>query len=180
MTCSTQLRPAQERPPRQGFLTLLTWAVALRAGIVAFILGTVLTIANQFDAVFGDSAIVLLSLSLGYATPFVVVTFSQLLGMRRAVLDVSQDTASVLASGSFLATTLSHGIPRRALLLGAMVGTVNTLIVAAATYAEHGDYGSLPTALIAQAFVLPVLFGVLSQAISYRRAARAFSSPWPA
>lgn len=180
MTSSTQLRAAYERPARQGLWTLLTWAVVLRAGIVAFVLGSVLTVANQFDAVFGDSAIALLSLSLVYATPFVVVTLSQLLGIRRAVLDGSKDIASGLATRSFLATALSNGIPRRALLVGASVGTANTLIVASATYAEHGDYGSLPTALIAQAFVLPVLFGMLSQALSYRRAARTFSSPTPA
>ena len=38
------------------------------------------------------------------------------------------------------------------------------------TLIEGGDLGALPLPLLAQAFSLPILFGVLSQAIAYRRA----------
>ncbi len=164
------LRPADQRPE-----AYLTSAVILRAGVVALILGSTLTLINQFDAVFGTGKIDLIRLCLVYATPFIVVTISQLLGAQRAARDAAQQIPAVFAPDSLLTSALSHGIPMRAVVVGALVGSANTAIVAAATFAQHGDLSTLPTALIGQAFVLPVLFGLLSQAISYRRTARALA-----
>ena len=104
-------------------------------------------------------------------TPFVVVTVSQLLGIRLALLDAGRGLAPVFPRDAFLATALSRGIPLRSLLLGLIVGTVNTSIVISAALMDGGKLADLPAALIGQAFVLPVLFGLVSQAISYRRAA---------
>ena len=39
---------------------------------------------------------------------------------------------------------------------------------------SNGSVSDLPVPLIAQAFALPMLFGLLSQTISYRRAVTAF------
>ena len=173
MTPATSIRSASGPPQtRQSLWALLSRAVALRAGIVALILGSMLTIINQFGALFGDDTIALLPLVLVYVTPFAVVTLSQLLGMRRALRDARRGQEAV----RFITTALSRGLLRSALALGLLIGSVNTSIVAAAAYAEHGHLETLPAALIAQAFVLPVVFGVLSQAISYRRAAGALAS----
>ncbi len=151
--------------------SLIDAGVIGRAGIVALILGSVLTLANQPGAIFGGVSVQVLPLILVYLTPFVVVTVSQLLGIRLALLDAGRGQAPVFPRGAFLATALSRGIPLRSLLLGLIVGTVNTSIVISAALMDGGKLADLPAALIGQAFVLPVLFGLVSQTISYRRAA---------
>lgn len=132
--------------------------------------------ANQSAAIFGGGTVEVLPIVLVYLTPFVVVTVSQVLGIRRALLDAGRDRASVVPRDAFLATAISRGIPLRSFLLGLIVGTVNTSIVISAALMDGGNLADLPTALIGQAFVLPMLFGLVSQAISYRRAAAAFSA----
>ncbi len=160
-------------PGHPKLASLIDAGVIRRAGIVALILGSVLTLANQSGAIFGGAAVQVLPLILVYLTPFVVVTVSQTLGIRRALLDAGRGRASVFPRDAFLATAISHGIPLRSLLLGLIIGTVNTSIVISAALSDGGNLADLPTALIGQAFVLPMLFGLVSQAISYRRAALA-------
>ena len=63
--------------------SLVDAGVVRRAGIVALILGSILTFANQPAAIFGKDAIQVLPLLLVYLTPFVVVAISQVLGIRR-------------------------------------------------------------------------------------------------
>ena len=57
--------------------------ILLRAFFIALALGSVLTIANQSGAIFGDDTIQVLPLVLVYLTSFVVITVSQVLGLRR-------------------------------------------------------------------------------------------------
>ena len=160
-------------PGHPKLASLIDAGVIRRAGIVALILGSVLTLANQSGAIFGGEPVQVLPLVLVYLTPFVVVTVSQVLGIRRALLDARRGRASVSPRETFLATAISRGIPLRSLLLGSIVGTVNTAIVISASLMDGGNLADFPTALIGQAFVLPMLFGLVSQAISYRRAALA-------
>ncbi len=160
---------ADPGPPKLA--SLIDADVIRRAGTVALILGSVLTLANQSAAIFGKDGVQVLPLVLVYLTPFVVVTVSQVLGIRRALLDAGRGRASVSPRDAFLATALSRGIPLRSLLLGSIVGTVNTSIVISAALMDGGNLADLPTALIGQAFVLPMLFGLVSQAISHRRTA---------
>lgn len=152
------------------FFSFLNANVIRRAGIVTLILGTALTLANQTGAVFGDGAVQILPLVLVYITPFIVVAFSQMLGARRAHIDAHRVHA--LPKESFVTTALSHAIPLRSAAMGLIVGSVNTSIVVFAALMDGADLADLPVALIGQAFVLPMLFGLISQAISYRRAAR--------
>ncbi len=158
-------------PGHPKLASLIDADVIRRAGTVALILGSVLTLANQSAAIFGKDGVQVLPLVLVYLTPFVVVTVSQVLGIRRALLDAGRGRASVSPRDAFLATALSRGIPLRSLLLGSIVGTVNTSIVISAALMDGGNLADLPTALIGQAFVLPMLFGLVSQAISHRRTA---------
>ncbi len=153
-------------------LSLIGSAVVIRAAVVASILGTVLTVVNQFDALIGTADLDLLSLALVFMTPFVVVTVSQVLGIARAMVDGRGGGDESRINNAFLTTLVSHGIPRRAALVGAIVGTVNTVITAFVILAETGELSAFPFAVIGQAFVLPVLFGLISQAVSYRRAVR--------
>ena len=152
------------------FTSFLNADVIRRAGIVALFLGTALTPANQSGAVFGDGAVQILPLVLVYATPFIVVAISQMFGARRAHIDARG--AHALPQESFVTTALSHAIPLRSVAMGLIVGSVNTSIVVIAALMDGADLANLPVAFIGQAFVLPMLFGLISQAISYRRAAR--------
>ena len=160
-----------------GPWSLVTSAVIRRAVIVAAILGSALTVANQPQAIMGRTGFDLLPLVLVYLTPFIVVTLSQVLGKRRALNDISRlDDISRNGHGStgerLLTTVLSHGIPGRALMTSLVIGTVNTLIVLAVTVAQTGEPTSAPFGLIAQVYSLPLLFGAMSQAAAFRRTIR--------
>jgi hypothetical protein len=150
-------------------VTLIDASVLRRAGIVALVLGSILALANQSGAIFGELRLEILQLVLVYLTPFVVVTISQVLGIRRALRDIRAGAGHAARGGSFLATVNSHGIPFRALVLGLIVVVISTSIAAATTFLEFGTLADLAMTPIVQAFVLPMLFSLLSQAISYRR-----------
>ena len=141
---------------------LLRRTVLARAAIIALALGIALTVINQSPAIFGEADIRALPLVLVFLTPFVVVALSQGLGARQAVREGATARAE-----PFLVTLAGHGIPRRAALLGLAAGAANSSVALAAS-AATGDAGP-PAALLAQAFVLPTLFGALSQALAYGR-----------
>jgi len=162
LTCGTGRRIAT-------FASLISRAVVGRAGIVAVVLGSGLTLANQSGAVFGQHALELLPISLAYLTPFVVAVVSQTLGIRQAHLTACRQQISDHLQGSFFATALSYGIPSRTLLLALVIGAANTAIVVSATMVDGGDLATVPTGPIGQAFVLPMLFGLISQTVSFRR-----------
>lgn len=148
-----------------------------RALIVALVIGSVLTLVNQSAAVFGGEELEYLPLALVFMTPFVVVAISQILGVRRALLDARQNGSHRLGEETVLATALAHGIPLRAFVVGMLVGSINASIVITIAVLEGASTNSLPVALLAQAYSLPVLFGLLSQAIAYRRATQSFRLP---
>jgi hypothetical protein len=162
----------------------MTDAVLRRAALVAAVLGSILTIVNQPEAVFHGAEFQLLPLAQVFLTPFVVVAISQLLGARQANIDSDRIWIGEAAPGtlagpvteSFWSTVFSHGIPSRAVSLGFLCGGINTLAAMAAEILENGNLDDLPIRLLTQAFALPVAFGVLSQALAYRRTAKAFAS----
>lgn len=149
-----------------GWTSILSASILVRAFVVALVLGSTLTAINQPEALFGASSLELLPFVLVYITPFVVVTISQVLGIRQA----QRDGTPLAADEGFPATMLAHGIPARAISTGLLVGTVNTSITVVAALIETAGLTGIPVPLLAQAYILPVLFGLLSQAISYRRA----------
>lgn len=160
--------------PDNALSKYLNSRVVLRAAVAAVIIGAILTLANQSVAIFGTDELDLLPLAFVFLAPFVVVTISQLLGARQAAVDARQEMSSGTGTESFAATATGHGIAKRAVLVGMLVVGTNATIFAAASYLEQGSVRELPLPLLGQAFVLPVLFGVLSQTLSYRRAIAAF------
>ena len=149
-----------------GWTSILSVPILIRAFVVALGLGSILTAINQPEALFGASPLDVLSFALVYITPFAVVTFSQLTGIRQAL----RDGVPLPAGERFIDTVRKYSIPSRAVLTGLVVGTVNTLITGAAALFTTAILADIPLPLIAQAYILPVLFGLVSQAISYRRA----------
>ena len=157
--------PGASRSSAPDLRSLLNAGVLGRAALVALGLGTVLTLANQGEAVFGAGNLEILPLILVYLTPFIVVTVSQLLGVRQAKLDAPGGPTDEI----FSSTALRHGIPARALLLGLLVGGLGAALVMTVAHLERGDLDGVSWPLLAQGSALPVLFGLLAQAIACRR-----------
>ncbi len=154
-------------PVQPGLIGLADKTVFIRASLVAAVLGSVLTVLNQPAAVFGTRPFDTLPLALVYLTPFVVVVASQLLGKRQAFGDAG--VIGYRRVPGLIATASGNGIPARAVAVGLVVGSLNTGLVAAVAISAGDGLSSLPAALIAQAFILPIIFGLLSQALAYWR-----------
>ncbi len=152
------------------FAQYLNGQVLLRAAAVAVLIGSVLTLVNQSDAVTGSGQIEWLPLVLVFITPFLVVSASQVFGTREARRSAGR---TGYRRESFIGTLLSHGILGRAIALSLAVGGTNTAIVAASALLAGRGLDELPAALIVQAVTLPAIFGVLSQTLAYRRTAEA-------
>ncbi|MFP6759491.1 MAG: hypothetical protein VCC99_14950, partial [Alphaproteobacteria bacterium] len=65
--------------------SLLNRTVVVRAGIVALVLGGMLTLVNQSGALFGAERLQVLALVQVLVTPFLVVMVAQLLDIRQAI-----------------------------------------------------------------------------------------------
>lgn len=154
---------------QQLLASLINTAMVRRAGAVALILGSALTLVNQTDAIIGEDRLQILPLVIAYVTPFVVATVSQVLGVRRAVLDLCQRRPVNFSQDTLLHTAISHGIPLRTLFLALIIGAANAVIIVGAAVSGGGEISAVPAAHIGQGFFLPMLFGLMSQAVSYRR-----------
>lgn len=140
-----------------------------RSAIVAAVIGFVLTLTNQSEAVFGNHPLEYLPLVLSFATPFIVVVISQFLSIRKALSDINQGSKPITKTENMVTTAFGHGIPLRALIVSLIIGSINAGIVMSIAMVENGNLANLPLAIMTQAYVLPALFGILSQTISYRR-----------
>lgn len=156
---------------RQAQTSGTPWkAIVRHAVIVAAVLGTLLTALNQWQGLRGTMEIEWPPVVLVYVTPFVVVTLSQILGARAAHRALHRGGA---ASGErFLTMLAGHGIPARAVLVGAVAASANTAIVATVNALAGRGLDQLELALVAQALFLPAVFGALSQTLSFRRTVR--------
>ena len=142
-----------------------------RSAILALIIGSALTLINQFNALFGSESIQILPLILVYATPFAVIAISQLAGIRQALFDFNGERV-IKTREHFVAMAFRHGIPARAIAIGLIMGALNAVVFMTAAYLHTGDIGTPPIDQIILAITLPILFGILSQAIAYRRATK--------
>ncbi|MHA1600203.1 MAG: hypothetical protein ACTSW2_05205 [Alphaproteobacteria bacterium] len=147
----------------------LTRAVYFRSAVLALFIGAALTLINQARAIFGPDPFDILPLFLVFATPFIVVTASQVVAIRQAALDAKEYRLPA-ETDRLLALAITNGIPKRAISIGLMAGTANTTLILIGTLMHTGGMAAAPLALIGQVYVLPILFGVLSQTVSYRRA----------
>ncbi len=159
-----------------GLLSIArSYGIVRRAAILALVIGSALTLINQPQAVFGDAPLNLAPFILVYLTPFVVVVLSQGLGTRPLYSEVAGGRSTGRDTESFAGTALSHGIPLRVAAVALGVGTTMTPVIVALTVLDGGDLSRVPLAQIGQVYALPLVFGLLSQTLAYRRArARAF------
>ncbi len=159
----------REQPLGLRWLPFVIRAVFLRSAIVAAVIGSVLTSINQSGGVVGSDPLQILPFILVFVTPFVVVAISQVAAARRAFIDAVRHEAPT-SPEAFIATTVSHGIPARAVAIGLIIGSINAIVILTGALLRSGDLAAVSVALLGQVYTLPLLFGVLSQAISYRRA----------
>ena len=138
-----------------------------RAAIVASIIGAGLTLVNQRAALFVPESFDWLSMGLAFITPFLVVMVSQVLGIR--AFGRERGGPAALRPEAFWQTLARHGIPTRSLTMAIAVGTALTAIMMALARLDSGPAGQVPPVRIAQVYALPLIFGALSQAFSYRR-----------
>ena len=143
-------------------------AVLRRSFVLALVIGAALVLYNQRGAVFGTAALNIPALALSFLTPFVVISISQALGARAYIMEWQ---AMGRRAETFIATMRSHGIPRRAALVAPVVGVTVSALMGGLAWLEAGDPFAVPAGQVAQVFVLPFAFGLVSQAAAYRRAA---------
>lgn len=161
------LSKLRHSPLRLG-LQYLNVVVLKRSLLLALIIGSTLTLLTQSSALFSDAAFEQLPLLLAFLTPFVVITISQLVATRQAVNDTIDGLASV-TNTRFITTLVAHSIPFRALLIGLIIGSATSLLILISTFSKTGDISNAPLSLLAQVYVLPIVFGALSQTLTYRR-----------
>ncbi len=159
---------------RRNYLNRFSWlqylnaAVLKRSLLLALIIGGILTLVTQPTALFSDGVFDRMSLVLAFATPFVVITISQLVATHQAVSDAIDGLAST-TNTPFITTLVAHNIPFRALIIGLIIGSTTSLLILITTFFQTGDISNAPLSLLAQVYVLPVVFGALSQTLTYRR-----------
>ena len=152
-------------------LPAIPWSAVLRrVAVIAVAIGTALAVVNQGAALFGDASVQVAPFVLGFATPFVVIALSQVLGHRAYWRHADSGPGD---EESLWRTVAGHGIPVRALTVAAVVGSVMTPAVIALSPADAAGSAHLPWGQVAQVYILPLVFGVLSQALAYRRAGAA-------
>lgn len=146
-----------------------------RSFIQALIIGSVLNLINQSDALFASRVLDILPLLLTYLTPFVVVMYSQRISINKAWLDINnQQTPDGV--NSLFSTSISHGIPAKALTIGLIAGSINSALLLLDSYFGTGGLSALPITQMAQFYFIPIIFGVITQTIAYRRAITLFTN----
>lgn len=161
MSNSTKI--PNSRPPAIFY----PWRVIFkRATIIAVLLGSLLTLVNQSDAVLGITGFQVLPMILVFLTPFLVVSVSQVFGIREA-----HKLTTFESIGGFIETLFAHGILIRATTLGLTIGVTNILIMVRFTTITD----QLPLALMIQGLTLPILFSAISQTLSFRRTVAQFA-----
>lgn len=140
--------------------------VFLRAGLAALVIGVVLNLVNQGEAIAIGEADSLMA-ALFFTTPFITVVISQLTALRAAWRDhVRQSTASPIPA-----------MLARSALVGLIMASSNAAILLLAELTDGAPVALPSIDLLCQAFLLPTLFSGLSQLIAYRRQRKALSRP---
>ena len=168
MTTLSRYETNKEQPLELRWLRLVNRPIILRSAIVAVVLGNILTLINQPGWLAGSDPLQLLPFILVFLTPFAVVMVAQVAGIRQAHIDSAGHGAPTSPEG-FITTIASHGIPARAVAIGLVFGSLNAILSVADELSRSGDLATVSVAPLGQAYVLPLVFGLASQTISYRR-----------
>ena len=166
------MRQVYRDPLRREAMNQLKVNIARRSTVLALIIGCSLTLINQWEGLFGNAELRLLPLVLVFVTPFLVISASQWVSYHR----VWRLTTTVKDPERGLVDMFSsRGILVSALMIGLTAGTLNSGIVLTELILRTGSAAGAPIVLIIQAYSLPVLFGIYSQALAHQRATKALA-----
>ena len=146
MTTKREYETDKKQPHDLPWFPLVNRSIFVRAAIVAVVIGSILTLVNQFAWLAGREPLQLLQLILVFLLPFAVVTVAQVTGARQAYSD-SVGRGAPARPESFMATAFSHGIPTRAVAIGLVFGSLNAIIVLADALLSSGDLAALSVAM---------------------------------
>lgn len=149
------------------WLDHLSFNILKRSFLLALIIGGLLTLVNQYSALFSGDSLKVLPLVQVFLTPFGVITLSQLGATQQAKLDAGQTQVESLSG--ILSIMGSHNIPLRAALIAFVAVGINSVIAITNTSQTFASLMVSSWPLLAQSFVVPLFFGAFSQAMTYRR-----------
>lgn len=139
-------------------------ALLRRALLVGLAAGFAINAGNQLPRLRAGLDLNWLQIALTFLAPFLVVSLSQAVGIRRGIVDARLGPLSEPVT----ATIGTHGIPARAVTIAIATGSSLTVVVLLATAASGGGQIGIMTFL--QLFLFPLTFSFISQTIAYRRA----------
>ncbi|MEH6346407.1 MAG: hypothetical protein V7785_15040, partial [Bermanella sp.] len=146
----------------------LTFDVIKRSLILSMIIGSALTLLNQTSAIFGQGEFQLIPTVFMFITPFIVITLSQLVAAEQARIDCINGQ-NINPDISFLNILVNRNIGMRALIIALIMGLTNCTLMGLISLGIDGSLSLLSENLVFQFFILPLLFGALSQAITIKR-----------
>ncbi|MDC0935109.1 hypothetical protein OAS39_02400 [Pirellulales bacterium] len=80
LTTTIGHKRSREQPLGLSWLPFVNQAVVLRSAIVAVVIGSILTLINQYGWIMGSEPLQLLQLILVFVLPFLVIAISQVVG----------------------------------------------------------------------------------------------------
>jgi hypothetical protein len=150
-------------------LPIISIDMVKRATVIAIAIGLILNVINQGPALLAGDPLSPLSAILVFASPFFVVLISQMIATRHALKTAPAGHSN---TASFVEMLLGHGFLATALMIAMTSVSINTVLIAGNNFATTAQIGPLALPVLAQAFVLPLVFSVLSLTQTYRRTMR--------
>ncbi len=146
----------------------LTVDVLKRSLILSIIIGAILTLLNQPSAIFGQVELKLLPTIFMFITPFIVITLSQLVANEQARIHEANGQKRS-RNISFVNILVNHNVVPRALIIAVVMGLINCILMGLISLYENESLSLLSTSLVVQFFILPLIFGGLSQTLTLKR-----------
>lgn len=149
-------------------LQYLNFDVLKRAIILSLVIGTILNVTNHYSFFWEGELPKKWPIVQMFLTPFLVITFSQLLAIQYWV-NTSRSMDKRIHNESFLMLLIGHKILLRSLFLAIFICLTNSILASIVSLNNVGDLGQVKLLTLFQFFILPFLFGAISQTLTLRR-----------
>jgi len=149
-------------------LQYLNFDVLKRAFILSLVIGAILNVTNHYSFFLEGELPKIWPIVQMFLTPFLVITLSQLLAIQYWV-NTSHSMDKRIQKASFLMLLIGHKILLRSLILAVFICLINSALVSIVSLNNVGDLGQVKLLTLFQFFILPFLFGAISQTLTLRR-----------
>jgi hypothetical protein len=136
--------------------------------ITTLVVGTLLTISNQFSAIFNDAQLNIVMLIFAFMTPFLVIIFAQMSAVDIVSKQIKK-TDHILNKDTLIKVMYSHNIPLKSVMISFIAGTTNSFFILLNTYNETGSFDAAPITPMVQSYMLPLVVGLIIQSITYKK-----------